>query len=569
MTELTNEALRARTAYKTNIEISAEYVEKFDILETITNVGNDEVFTPKKICSEILNALPKEVWSNPNYKWLNPCTKNGIFEREIALKLNDGLKEIIPDEEVRKKHILQNMIYAIGLTKFTSYVARRTLYYCMDANKKYDGEKAKDGHYVNGYAIGNGTWFDNNEGNILTPNKDHTFGKDDRCEFCGIRNTSRYVDPLQKEQYAYEFIHYDDPKTGVNNRFFKGDRKMKFDIIIGNPPYQLSDGGAQASAIPIYQKFIENAQKLHPRYICMIVPSRWMTGGKGLDTFRKHMLRDRHMLSLCDYPNSKEVFPNNDIKGGVCYFVWDSEYNGKCHVKTMTATKPLESERYLDDSGEDIFIRDPRLLKIKNKVFKNLIPTFDEIVSVRKPYGLSAETMNDAKKFNLPEFSSTECPGGYKVFGLDNSYQRTWKYIPKDYPLPKISPCLLKYKVFIAEAYGSGVLGEVPSAPVLSKPGELCTETFLEIGPFDKEKEASNVIQYIKTKFFRCFVSIRKQTQHTTRKIYSFVPKQDFSDSGDINWNLDINEIDKQLYKKYDLDEDDIKFIEENIEAMD
>lgn len=234
-----NEAIKTYEQYRSSVEEATDYIEHFDILETITNVGNDEVFTPRKTCEMILDALPKEVWHNPNYKWLNPATKNGIFEREIAIRLDAGLKEKIPDTETRRKHILQNMVYAIGQTKFTSYVARRTLYYCTDANRKCDGHKAPDGHYVNGYAIGNGTWFNDEEGNIKTPKAKHEFDdKNGRCIYCKLPKTSKYVDSLQREQYAYEFIHHkqEDLLTYLQDLFFKGDRSMKFDIIIGNPP---------------------------------------------------------------------------------------------------------------------------------------------------------------------------------------------------------------------------------------------------------------------------------------------------------------------------------------------
>lgn len=350
MLEEKNVALQAESDQKTAVESAYDYLEHFDILETITNVGNDEVFTPRKTCEIILDSLPEEVWHNPNYKWLNPATKNGIFEREIAIRLNQGLKDAIKDDETRKKHILQNMIFAIGQTKFTSYVARRTLYYCIDANRKCDGIKdKKDGHYVNGYAIGNGSWFNDVEGNIKTPKREHVFDKYRKCTFCKISETSKYVDTLQREQYAYEFIHYkqNDLLADLQDLFFKGDRTMKFDIIIGNPPYQLSDGGAQASARPIYQLFVQNAIVLNPKYISMIIPSRWMIGGKGLDDFRSQIINEKRIVYLHDYLNPKECFPNNDIKGGVCYFLWDKTYNGKTTIFTHTTKGTQKSVRFL------------------------------------------------------------------------------------------------------------------------------------------------------------------------------------------------------------------------------
>jgi site-specific DNA-methyltransferase (adenine-specific) len=364
-----NEALEAESKYQSAVESVNEYVENFDILETITNVGNDEVFTPRKTCDMILDSLPDEVWHNPNYKWLNPATKNGIFEREIAIGLDQGLKDIIPDREKRRKHILQNMIYAIGQTKFTANVARRTVYYCSQANRKCDGIKADDGHYVNGYAIGNGTWFDDDEGNIKTPCTVHSFVKG-RCKFCGISEDSKYNDVRQREKYAYEFIHIEQDKilTYLQDRFFGGNRNMKFDIVIGNPPYQLSDGGAQASSRPIYQLFVQQAIALKPKYISMIMPSRWMAGGKGLDDFRESFISDKHILKLNDFTNSKVCFPNNDIKGGVCFFLWDREYKGKCQIIKSDNGKISKSARYLKEGNVDIFIRDDRLVEILKKV---------------------------------------------------------------------------------------------------------------------------------------------------------------------------------------------------------
>ena len=408
-----NIALKAEKDQKTAVESAYDYLEHFDILETITNVGNDEVFTPRATCDKVLDTLPKEVWHNPNYRWLNPATKNGIFEREIALRLDKGLQEIIPDQEKRRKHILQDMIFAIGQTKFTSYIARRTLYYCCDANRKCDGIKASDGHYINGCAIGNGTWFADKEGNVKTPTAEHVF-HGEKCEFCRLSKGSKYIDPLQREQYAYEFIHHRPQEllAFLQDTFFNGDRNMKFDIIVGNPPYQLSDGGAQASARPIYQLFIQNAMALRPKYLSMIVPSRWMVGGKGLDSFRAQMLRDRHFVLLHDYIDSKNCFPNNDIKGGVCFFLWDRDYNGKTKICTHEESNIYSSQRYLAEKGEDIFIRYEKLIDIKNKVLKDIPQTLDSIVSASKPYGLRAETMLSAEKFGLPKFSDTPVNGG-------------------------------------------------------------------------------------------------------------------------------------------------------------
>lgn len=570
MEENKNVAIKAEKDHTSAVESAYDFLEHFDILETITNVGNDEVFTPRKTCDMILDSLPEEVWHNPNYKWLNPATKNGIFEREIAIRLDRGLKDIIPDEEARKKHILQNMIFAIGQTKFTANVARRTLYYCSQANRKCDGIKASDGHYVNGYAIGNGTWFDDEEGNIKTPKSEHAFDKEGRCIFCRVKRESKYNSIDQKEHYAYEFIHYGKLalERHLQDLFFKGDRSMKFDVIIGNPPYQLSDGGAQASARPIYQLFVENAISLNPKYLCMIMPSRWMTGGKGLDDFRNFLINCDHLSLMHDFANAKVCFPNNDIKGGVCYFLYESNFAGKTEIHFHnTDGEELISKRFLKDGDDEVYIRDQRLVKLKNDVWTNLkSESVETIASPLRPYGLRGDAMVEYKKYGLPPMSETKIKNGYEVLGLIK-LKRTWLYIPSDYPLPK-KDGLNSYKVFITRNYGAGDIGECPASPVVACPKQLCTETFIQIGNFETENEAQNLLKYIKSKFFRALVAIVKQDQNASKSVYRYVPIQDFTNNSDIDWSQSIQNIDSQLAKKYKLDDADIEYIQSNIQEM-
>lgn len=558
MSEEKNVALQAEHDQKSAVENAYDYLEHFDILETITNVGNDEVFTPRKTCDMILNSLPEEVWHNPDYKWLNPATKNGIFEREIAIRLDRGLKDVIPNQEARRKHILQNMIYAIGLTKFTSYVSRRTLYYCSQANRKCDGIRAKDGHYVNGYAIGNGTWFDDEEGNIKTPRASHTFDKNDRCIYCKLPKTSKYVDSLQREQYAYEFIHHNPNELLIflQDLFFKGERSMKFDIILSNPPYQLTDGGGGSSARPIYQLFVQNAKYLNPKYMSMIIPSRWMTGGKGLDAFREQMLKDKHISFLADYLSASECFPNVAIEGGVCYFVWEKDHNGKCLVEThYTNGEVRKSERFLsEDATDDILVRDEVALKILNKIRSRVATFFSSIVSTRMPFGIG----------NISIDETTENPNSsmdYKIFMRDKN-QRITRYI-QNINISKNKELAESFKVFISKADGAaGQIGNPIPARIIGKgeiggPHTICTETFLAIGPFSEKGEAENCITYMKTKFFRFLVGIRKN-KNMTQDTYKFVPLE----------NLSSPLSDEMLYKKYGLDNDEIDYIETMIQEM-
>ena len=342
---------------------------------------------------------------------------------------------------------------------------------------------------------------------------------------------------------------------------------MKFDVVIGNPPYQVSDGGAQASAKPVYNLFVQAAKKLNVNYLSFIIPARFFTGGKGLDDFREEMIHDKDIRTLNDYANSADCFSGVDIKGGVCHFIWEKGYNNKCKCIRHDDFGISKSERYLVEEGDDIFIRENFLVSIKNKVKRQGEKTFDLIASPAKLYGLRGDAIKSRKKYNLPEMYDTPIKNGYRLFGLDEKLKRIYKYLPANYPFER-NEGLNKYKVFISESYGCGEIGEIPATPVLATPGELCTETFIQIGPFDTQEEAKHCLKYIKTKFLRALVGIRKQTQHATRTVYKYVPLQDFTSKSDIDWSKSIKEIDQQLYKKYGLDENEINFIETRVKEM-
>lgn len=555
-----NEALNAEKKYKTSVEEAQEYIENFDILETINNVGNDEVFTPVKVCQQMLDALPSEVWHNPDYKWLNPCDKNGVFLREIALRLDSGLTEWENDTEKRRKHILQNMIYSIGLTKFTSQVSRRTVYYCSQANRRFDGQVDQDGNSINGYAIGNGDWFDTEQGNILNPITEHTFIKG-KCIYCGTAEKDkdgkpgRYSDPKQLEHYAYEFIHVEDIEKHLQNRFFGGD-KMKFDIIIGNPPYQLTDGGGGSSSKPIYNLFVNQAISLKPKYMSMIIPSRWFSGGKGLDEFRNKMISDKHIRVLHDYLIAQDCFPSVSIEGGVCYFLWDRENEGVCKIVSHHQDGITKfSERYLSDNT-DILIRDEKSLHILLKVQEKNEESFSSIVSPRNPYGISKVAESDFvdSKKNKSELS---------IFGrFENS--RDVKYLKPGFTIKKGKDLVNTWKVFISKADGAaGQIGNPIPARIIGKtevggPNTICSETFLVVGPFKNENQAINVAKYMSTKFFRFMVGIRKN-KNMTQDTYKYAPLLSY----DKIWS------DQELYAKYQLDQEDIDYIEKHIKELD
>ena len=293
-----------------------------DVLTCIANLSNDEVFTPPELANRMLSKLAQawaedhggaDLWADPSVKFLDPFTKSGVFLREVTSRLVQGLSKEIPDLQKRVDHVLTKQVFGIGITRLTSLLARRSLY-C-----------SKQAHGPHSVA----TRFTNEAGNIWFERTEHAWD-DGKCTFCGA--SQQALDRGEGlETHAYAFIHTDDIKTRMAELF--GD-EMQFDVIIGNPPYQLTDGGYGTSAAPIYQMFVEQAKQLEPRYLSMIIPARWFAGGKGLDEFRESMLSDDRLRSINDYLSASDIFPGVGLKGGVCYFLWNRDHRGLCEVST-------------------------------------------------------------------------------------------------------------------------------------------------------------------------------------------------------------------------------------------
>lgn len=500
-----------------------------DVLSCLANLSNDEVFTQPEVVNEMLDMLPKELFENPETTFLDPACKTGVFLREIAKRLIKGLEKQIPNLDERLEHIFKNQLFGISITELTSLLSRRSIYCSKWPNGKYSIAK-----------------FNNPEGNIKYRRIQHTW-ENGNCIYCGA-SESLYNRDSTLETYAYEFIHTNNAEEIFN---------MKFDVIIGNPPYQLSDGGAQASAGAIYNKFIEQAIKLKPRYLTMIVPSRWFTGGKNLNEFRTKMLSDRSLRIINDFPDASECFPGVEIKGGVNYFLWDRDHKGDCTIATHKGGKITSKvTRPLLEDGCDVFIRNNELVSIFRKVQVKNEEKFMNIVSPMKPFGIRGDFFNNPGKYNLPKLANVKFENCLTIHGLLNN-KRTERYISKSYPIPK-AEYLNGYKMFMARNQGSGTFGESFSMPIFAGPNELCTETFVVIGLFKNKNEMMNCFSYIKTKFFRAMVGVRKIDQGAPQGVYKYVPMQDFSKP----WT------DKELYKKYNLTKEEIEFIEENVQNM-
>lgn len=334
---------------------------------------------------------------------------------------------------------------------------------------------------------------------------------------------------------------------------------MKFDVIIGNPPYQLSDGGGTGdSAKPIYQLFIQQAKRLNPRFLSMIVPSRWMKGGKGLDSFRTEMINDTRIKSIYDFEDASECFPGVHIDGGVNYFLWEKDYCGK--VKYTYKPKGLNeiySERFLKTDYTDTVIRDYRQSSIIEKTSHE--NRFSEIVSYRNPYGFFADLFNSPEKYNDIVVSDTEEMNNrikiYGVKGKKGGAKRIFGFID-EHVIEKNKTNIKRYKLFFSKAYMT--TSTVPPEIIIGQPNTICTETFLEIGGFDTLEECKNCLSYIKTKFFRALLFYNRHSLNISKESFDLIPIQDFSKL----WT------DKELYQKYNLSDDEINFIEEMIKPM-
>jgi hypothetical protein len=518
-----------------------------DVLTCIANLSNDEVFTPPEFANRMLDTLAEaweaanngsNIWADSSVRFLDPFTKSGVFLREITSRLTKGLASEIPDLQQRVDHILTRQIFGIGTTQLTSLLARRSVYCSKHANGAHS--------VVSG--------FTSDAGNIWFERIEHSW-VNSKCKFCGA--SQEVLDRgEERETHAYAFIHTDDIQARVAELF---GGVMQFDVIIGNPPYQLNTDGFGTQARPIYQQFVQQAKALAPRFLCMVIPARWFSGGMGLDEFRESMLADDRLRSIDDYLTASDVFPGVGLKGGVCYFLWDRDNRGRCRVTThYKDAQPSTATRSLLEKGADVFIR-----------FNEGVSILKKVMAIETGSNDSLE-LPDSKKF----MSLVSSIG---AFGLESTFRGKEKKSGNDLKvyrnggvgyvarakIAKEQALFDRWKVFIGRAApGTGNKDTYPhkilSTPFIGEPGSISSWTYMYIGPFDTKAEADSVLSYLCCRLTRFLVLLHKPSQDTTRKVYTFVPTQDWAKP----WT------DGDLYKKYGLTTREIAFIEGIVRPM-
>lgn len=497
-----------------------------DVLSCLANLSNDEVFTPPEVVNKMLDMLPQELFSNPDTTFLDPACKTGVFLREIAVRLIKGLEKQMPDLQKRLDHIFHKQLFGIAITELTSLLSRRGVYCSKYPNSEFSVSK-----------------FDTADGNIRFKRIEHTW-KDGRCVFCNA-SEEQYNRGDELETHAYEFIHTHKAEELFN---------MKFDVIIGNPPYQITTNSeeriAAKQARPLFHTFVEQAKKLKPRYVTMVIPARWYSGGIGLSDFRESMIHDRSIVELVDYPNSKDCFGGVDIAGGVCYFLWEKDANKTCRVTNIINGKKDTLERNLDEFG-DVFIRSNASMSIIHKVIGITQNTLEDQVYSLDPFGFSTSARGEETPFD----------------GCVTLIHSKGKGYVKKSEISKNRNLVDKWKVTIARVVpGNGEVGVDPekgyratTKPRILQPNEINTFSYMLLGAFDTQIEADNFRKYLMCKFPRFLLRLTYSSMNIAKGNFMFVPKLDFTEE----WN------DERLYNIFGLDEEEIALIEKTIRPFD
>lgn len=352
----------------------------------------------------------------------------------------------------------------------------------------------------------------------------------------------------------------------------KNEDNMQFKAVVGNPPYQINDGSGASddAANPIYQNFVRICKLINPDYFSLIMPSKWMVGGKVvLKTFLKEMIEDKSLSKIFDFEDSSVCFTGQHIDGGICYFLWDKVHNSDSleYYYQPESGARLETIRKLGDSSSEIIIRDHRRIGLIKKVSENK-RLFKEIVSLTQPFGIRKDLFNSPEKYPNSNLKSEPFKKSLKIFGvkgIKGGAKRMVGYIKRS-TVTKNLNYIDKFKIFFTTSYSTNAL--TPPEAITGDTNSVCTETFLVFGPFESESEMQNCNKYLHTTFFKILLYFGRGTMQVSQKSFKFIPLQDFSINSDIDWSKSISEIDSQLYKKYKLDQQEIDFIESMIKPI-
>lgn len=490
-------------------------------IKKFNRMSESEVITPSKVCDEMIELLPKEGLKeivDNQYKLLDIASKSGEYAVSLYKKLTSEMGYSHND--------VKDIIYAIP-TSSIAYEFTRRFYEILNLN-------------INNIAVNFNAY-------------DLIEVKDGNDEVDYLR-----IDDLLKQNKQFDEIRLED---SVN----KGGNKVKFGAVVGNPPYQISDGGAQASAKPIYQHFVLLGKELTSKYSCFITPTRWFAGGKGLDEFRDMMLNDKTIKELHDFLTPEDVFPNTNNRGGVCYFIQNKDNKNDAPVRFVTHKDNkiiYDVQRKIKVDGVDILIRDSKGCRIIKKISDICDDFLSNHISSLRPYGFRGYFIKDKNyKKNPSEVTNpVMCIGKGKQVG----------YVERSL-ISKNTEWIDSWKVFMPRANNiSTELNDDNLNVFIAEPNVICTESYLScFGDDNLTKEsAENAVKYMISKFVRYIHSLSKSSQDATAKTFKFVPMQDFTHDSDIDWTKSINQIDEQLFEKYNLNEEEKEHIKLSIKDM-
>ena len=534
----------ARAADKFTIEERIERIA--GIFNTFRNPDKETVLTPWRV----VNMHTSDCLGG----W---CFYDEEFKHTLEVPRYVDRGQVTKDVFRPDSHILEINSKSGLYPLYVAYNVYRT---------RVEAAKAKYGEVNNSFAMS--LWDATIEENILVVCKTPMARSITRRTLAGFRDTrvnARYFKDLIKNITERPEFVVNMLKDGKHFWKINNNQNMKFEAIVGNPPYQMMDGGNSASAMPVYQHFVNLAKILHSQKISMIMPSRWLTGGRGLDSFRDEMLNDNRICILHDFYDAKECFPTVGFRGGVCYFLWNNQYHGDCEIFSHKDGSIIKQKRPLLEDGAETFIRSQEQISILNKVRALGEKSISTWLSAGRFFGFHTKMEWDKEDNSKGALQTADGSDMIPVTAEQKETDDVKIYVHggscwiKREDIPKNVQYVDNYKVLLPRSGNPDTV--IIGKPIISEPGSCNSNTYVVAMPLDRQlsrKEVDNLYNYIKTKFFRFLVATKTTTQSMSLPAYTFVPLQNFSES----WS------DEKLYKKYNLSEEEIAFIESMIKPM-